>query len=479
MVQLGFDNTYARALAGLYEPVQPAGFRAPELLTFNSALFVALGLPAVVEARAAETFSGNLVPGDAQPLAMAYAGHQFGGFSPLLGDGRALLLGEVVDPRGERWDIHLKGSGRTVFSRGGDGLAPMGPVLREYLVSEAMYHLGVPTTRVLATVKTGETVYRDRPLPGAVLARVARSHLRVGTFELCASRGDVDGLRRLVAYALERHGPALADGDNPAMALLDAVAERQSRLVAAWMSLGFVHGVMNTDNFTISGETLDYGPCAFIDRYDPDAVFSSIDHGGRYAYSNQPGIAQWNLARFAETLLALIDDDTDRAIERAQGALERFAATYRERRLARLRDKLGLTGEAQGDPSLTDDLLAYMRATRRDFTGTFRALAESLRAGTPAFDDADFRAWEARWKARLGADDPRDAAARMDRVNPLYIPRNHQVERVLAAAVEGDMAPFREMMAVLEHPFDAQEGAEAYAEPAPDDAGRYVTFCGT
>ncbi|MEZ4320629.1 MAG: YdiU family protein [Myxococcota bacterium] len=478
MPTLGLENTYAEQLDGLYVPHTPQGFPNPVMVELNRSLVAELGLDeALLDAQGAALLSGTRVPDDSRPLAQAYAGHQFGGFSPQLGDGRAVLLGEIVDVHGHRRDLHLKGSGRTAFSRGGDGKATLGPVLREYLVGEAMHHLGIPTTRVLAALTTGETVHRSEPLPGAVLARIAASHLRVGTLEFFAVRQDHAKLARVVDYALARHYPD-ATG-TPAVALLRAVAEAQGRLIASWMNVGFIHGVMNTDNCTLSGETLDYGPCAFLDRYDPSTVFSSIDHGGRYAYGNQPGIAQWNLARMGEALLPLIADDEEEAVEHVQEALRLYARTYQDALVAGLLAKLGCAGSHPDDPALLSDFLGWMESTRQDFTGTFRALSAGLRSGQPAFDDAAFLAWSSRWHARLEGD-PMERADRMDEVNPVYVPRNHLVEEALDAAVAGDLGPFRSMLAVLERPYTARDGLERYASPAPPAFEEtYQTFCGT
>ena len=431
----------------------------------------------------AAILSGATAPEGASPLAQAYAGHQFGGFSPQLGDGRALLLGEVLDRDGNRRDIHLKGSGRTPFSRGGDGKAAIGPVLREYLVGEAMHAMGVPSTRALAAVLTGETVMRDTMLPGAVLARVASSHLRVGTFEYVAARRDTNKIDRLTRYALARHDPDRAPGDLPALTLFRAVRDRQARLIAQWMGLGFVHGVMNTDNMTISGETIDYGPCAFIDAHDNAAVFSSIDRGGRYAYHNQPGIGQWNLARLAEALLPLLADDPDDAIKLIVPEVEAFGPAYDAAWTDVFRRKLGLTGAEAGDAALASDLLDAMETGGADFTRTFRLLAADLRAGTSSVaglfsNRTAFEAWLPRWHARLG--DPQAAADAMDRVNPLYVPRNHLVEEALEAATkEADFAPFEALLDVVTRPFEPRPGHERFALPAPGDFGPYTTYCGT
>ena len=475
-----FDNSYARDLPGLHVAQGPARVRAPRLLALNRGLAFELGLdPDRLEPWAAALFSGNLLPAGAQPIAQAYAGHQFGGFSPRLGDGRALLLGEVIDRHGARRDIALKGSGPTPFSRGGDGYAAVGPVLREYLIGEAMAALHIPTSRALAAVATGAWVRREVDLPGAVLTRVAASHLRIGTFQFLAARGDEAGLRQLLAYAIARHypdlDPDLAAADNPALAFLAAVSARQADLIARWMGVGFIHGVMNTDNMTISGETIDYGPCAFMEGYDPATVFSSIDHGGRYAYGNQPLILGWNLARLAEALLGLIDPDADRAVDLATEVLTAVEARYQVAWLKVMRAKLGLAGVQADDRALVDDLLALMAAARADWTLTWRALAEADPAALRALLGAVPEAWLARWRARRAP----DALATMAAVNPAYIPRNHLVEAALAAAGAGDMAPFEAMLAVITDPFTARPGLDAYALPAPAGFGPYRTFCGT
>jgi uncharacterized protein YdiU (UPF0061 family) len=431
--------------------------------------------------------AGNVTPAGAAPVAMAYAGHQFGSYSPRLGDGRALLLGEVLDTQGRRRDLHLKGSGRTPYARGGDGKAAVGPMLREFLIGEAMHALGIPTTRALAVVATGEHIAREGMLPGAVLTRVAASHLRVGTFEYAARLGDRDLLRRLSDHAIVRHYPACCGGEQPYMAFYEGVVDAQAALVARWMLVGFVHGVMNTDNTTISGETIDYGPCAFIDTYDPATVFSSIDHGGRYAYGNQPSIAQWNLARLAETLLPLFDDDTDAAVAAVTEVLKSFPERFGAHWRAGMAAKLGLLDVSRGDQQLFDDLLATMHAEHVDHTSLFRALALLVR-GTSAplhsvvGDPAAFQPWIDRWQARLAAEggSPFVVAARMDARNPIYIPRNHLVEEALDAATAGDLAPFEKLLTVVTHPFEPRPGHDRYAEPAPESFGRYYqTFCGT
>ena len=451
-----FDNTFARELEGLYEPWSAAPTPAPRLLVVNADLARELGIdPAALTVEA--------LTGDG--IAMAYSGHQFGGFSPRLGDGRALLLGELVDVHGHRRDLHLKGSGRTPFARGGDGKAVVGPMLREYVIGEAMHALGIPTSRALAVVATGEQVARETLLPGAVLARVAASHIRVGTFQYVTLQRDPELLRRLTDYTIARHHPGASY-----LEFYERVVAAQAELIAQWMLVGFIHGVMNTDNMALSGETIDYGPCAFMDAFDPDTVFSSIDHGGRYAYGNQPAIAQWNLARLAETLLPLIDADSSTAVERATAVLNTFPDTYRDAYARGMRAKLGV------DADLAGDLIELLGGV--DYTSFFRALAESLRRdGDPAralFDDpARYDAWRERW---LAAKPDADA---MDRVNPVYIPRNHLVDEALTAATNDDLAPLHRLMEALARPFEPRDGFEAYAEPAPPAFGPFQTFCGT
>lgn len=465
---IAFDHSYARDLPGTYLRAAPDAAPAPRLLVLNRALADALGLD-LSDDQARDWFSGAALPPGADPIAQAYAGHQFGGFSPQLGDGRAHLLGEVLTPEG-RFDIQLKGSGRTPFSRGGDGKAAIGPMLREYLISEFMAAAGVPTTRSLAVVATGEEIWRETKLPGAVLARVAASHIRVGTFQFFAARGEQDKVKTLADYAIARHYPDLAEAENPYLALLDAVIARQARLIAAWMGLGFIHGVMNTDNMAISGETIDYGPCAFMEAYAPGTVFSSIDHQGRYAYANQPLILGWNLARLAETLVPLLDPSQEKAIELANDRLVGIAPRYRSEWLAVMRRKLGLPGEDDGDAALADDLLTAMEGA--DWTLTFRRLADEA-ALRPLFDDfTAMEAWLPRWRARAGE----GAAQRLAQANPAVIPRNHKVEEALTSATEGDIAPFHALLAAIQQPFTE---AEPYMLPAPTGFGQYVTFCGT
>ncbi len=488
-VSFGFDNTFARELETFYVPWQGEPAPSPALVQFNRALAGELGLdPQVLEgAEGAAIFSGTVAPEGSAPLAQVYAGHQFGGFSPQLGDGRALLIGEIIDCNGQRRDIQLKGSGRTPFSRRGDGKAVLGPVLREYLMGEAMHALGIPTSRALAVVTTGEQVMRERPEPGAVLTRVAASHLRVGTFQFFAAQQDMDKVRRLADYAIRRHYPELADAEDRYLKFLRAVIERQAALVSQWMLAGFVHGVMNTDNMTISGETIDYGPCAFIDVYSPDAVFSSIDYNGRYAFGNQQRIAQWNLARLAETLLPLVHDERDESIRLATNEINAYPAIFEAFWLTGMRAKIGLVGAEEGDGQLAEALLEAMHQGKADFTMTFRALAAHMRgdhdAIAEAFGDASaVTQWLEQWQDRLLRDNQQtnSRAEGMDRVNPLYIPRNHKVEEALAAAVAGnDFAPFETLLEVLRDPFTSRAGLEDYARPAPKDFGPYVTYCGT
>jgi uncharacterized protein YdiU (UPF0061 family) len=479
---VSLDDRFARELREMAVPWQAAHVPAPRLLVLNEPLATELGLdPRWLRSPGGMRFLvGNLVPGGATPVAQAYAGHQFGGFVPRLGDGRALLLGELVSGDGRRRDLHLKGSGRTPFARGGDGLAAVGPMLREYVVSEAMQALGVPTTRSLAVVATGQMVRRETLLPGAVLARVASSHLRVGSFQYARAAGDLDLLRRLADHAIARHHPAAAQAPRPALALFAAVVAAQASLVAQWMLVGFVHGVMNTDNMTISGETIDYGPCAFLDAFDPATVFSSIDERGRYAYGNQPVVAEWNLARLAEALLPLLHDDEEQAIALAVEALGEFRRQYDAAWSAGMRRKLGLpAGVAQAAAaSLVDELLSLLQVNRVDYTSFFRGLGAAARGDTEPvravfLDLAAFDGWLERW--RTLAPDGRA----MDRVNPVYIPRNHLVEQALAAAVDDDLDPLAQLLEAVSAPFDERPGLERYADPAPDDFGAYRTFCGT
>ncbi len=477
--QLGWrlEHTYGQLPRALHVAIEPTRVRFPRLLAFNRPLAMELGLDGerLAGPDGAEIFAGNALPPGAAPLAQAYAGHQFGHFATL-GDGRAILLGEQITPRGERFDVQLKGSGPTPFSRRGDGRATMGAMLREYIVSEAMHALGIPTTRSLAVAGTGEEVWRqDGAQRGAVLTRVAASHIRVGTFAWVAARRDEVILAALVEYTVKRHYPEIAAAENQAIALFEAVAERQAALIARWMLLGFVHGVMNTDNMALSGETIDYGPCAFIDAYDPATVFSSIDAHGRYAFGNQARIAQWNLARLAEALLPMIDPVEAAAVERANEAIGRFGARFQWHWLAGMRRKLGLANEEAEDVILIETLLEWMRATKADYTNTFAGL-EKLEVA-----DAGFAEWKARWQARLTRQSQdKEAVMRLRRaICPAVIPRNHQVEAALAAAEQGDLTVMERLLAALAAPYDHGAVPADYREPAPNGGAGYQTFCGT
>ena len=483
------QHRFADQLPELAVPWRGEETPDPRLLVLSEDLAIELGLDADALRTDAGLglLTGTTVPADANPVAQVYAGHQFGGYSPRLGDGRALLVGELTDTQGRLRDLHLKGSGRTPLSRGADGRAAVGPMLREHLVSEAMHALGIPTTRSLAVVATGRRVQRETVLPGAVLARVAASHLRVGSFQYARALGDQAGdhalLRRLADHAISRHYPEAAGAESPYVALYDAVVGAQARLVASWMLVGFVHGVMNTDNMTISGETIDYGPCAFLDAHHPATVFSSIDTGGRYAYGNQPALAAWNLARLAEALLPLFDDDEETAVAAANDSLGRFAGHYEQAWSDGMRAKLGLPAGFDAGPDdqlapLLEELEALMTGSRVDHTTFFRSLARLARGDAePArgvvLDLPAFDAWTERWLAL------RPDAEAMDRVNPVYVPRNHLVEEALDAATGGDLAPFERMLEALRLPYEERPGLERYASPAPEDFGAYTTYCGT
>jgi serine/tyrosine/threonine adenylyltransferase len=475
------ENSYARLPGLFFSRLAPEPVRSPKLVAFNAALATDLGLnpEALHNDTAAPMFAGNQLPEGAQPLAQAYAGHQFGHFT-MLGDGRALLLGEQITPRGGRFDIQLKGSGRTPYSRRGDGRAALGPMLREYIISEAMHALGIPTTRSLAVVTTGEPVYRETVLPGAILTRVAASHLRVGTFQFAARWGTPDDLRALADYTLQRHYPCGEGEENRYLYLLRQVISRQAALIARWMLVGFIHGVMNTDNMALSGETIDYGPCAFMDTYDPATVFSSIDREGRYAYGNQPPIAAWNLARFAEALLPLLHEDRTQAVTIAQEAVGGFAGQYQQHWLAGMRAKLGVFNQEPDDEALVTELLRLMQNARADYTNTFRSL--SLDTSAPPVEGPEFTRWHGLWQARLGRQlQPKEEALRlMQQTNPAVIPRNYRVEEALRVAVEGDdLSVMNRLLAVLANPFaDSPEQAAYAACPAPS-ATPYRTFCGT
>lgn len=475
-----FDNSYSRLPDPLFALCDPQPVADPGMVLFNHALAKELGLDGNALSERPDWFSGNAsIPGST-PLAQAYAGHQFGRLT-MLGDGRAILLGEQQLGDGRRLDIQLKGGGRTPFSRGGDGRAALGPMLREYLISEAMHALGIATTRSLAVVSNGEPVYREQPLPGAILTRVAASHLRVGTFQYTAAQQDPELMDALIHYTLKRHYPQREDSENPALALLDAVIEKQIALITHWMRVGFIHGVLNTDNVTLSGETIDYGPCAFMDRYDPDIVYSSIDHQGRYAYGNQPGITQWNLGRFAETLLSRMDDDPDQAVEIATERLKAYSASYDASWLAMMRNKLGLSGEEQHDETLIKDLLALMQLHKVDYTNTFRGLIGGKYPESPAYRNDAFRSWHKQWLTRLDRNpEPLDNAwALMRQTNPAVIPRNHQVEAALRAAEDDDLSVVKSLLAALETPYADRDVDDPYVQPPQDDEVVCATFCGT
>lgn len=487
-MDIAFDNSFHRDMEGFYAPAEAATPSAPKLLAFNHKLAEKLGLETkgADDATLARLFSGEALPTGANPLAFAYAGHQFGHFSSQLGDGRALLLGEIVTPGGDRFDVQLKGSGPTPFSRNGDGKAAIGPVLREYLVSEAMAAMGVPTTRALAAVATGDRVQRERAHPGAVLTRIAASHIRVGTFQFFAAHFGAEHVVQLSDYTVRRHFPDLTGAANSHLALLDRVISLQCGLVAEWLSRGFIHGVMNTDNVAVSGETIDYGPCAFMDRFAAETVFSSIDANGRYAYARQPQMMHWNMARFAEALLPAIHAVEPGDVEAAKALVEAIPARFRDAWLVRMRRKLGLGQADAGDGALTDSLFAELERLEVDFTGFFRALAMLLRGEADALaavlpEPEAMAGWVANWWAQLEREDihPVERAAAMDRVNPLYIPRNHQVEAALAAAEAGDLAPFEALLDVVRHPYAERPEWADYAAPGPAAAAPYVTYCGT
>ncbi|RUQ25208.1 YdiU family protein [Peribacillus cavernae] len=478
-----FDNSYGRLPKTFYTSFSPDPVEFPKLAILNEPLATSLGLN--VEALQGEeglsVFAGNEIPEGASPLAQAYAGHQFGNFT-MLGDGRAVLLGEQITPVGERLDIQLKGPGRTPYSRGGDGRAAIGPMLREYIISEAMHALGIPTTRSLAVVTTGEAVIRETHLPGAIVTRVAASHLRVGTFQYGATRDSVEELRTLADYAIKRHYPDIEADENRYLSLLNEVIKSQAALIAKWQLVGFIHGVMNTDNMTISGETIDYGPCAFMDEYDPATVFSSIDTQGRYAYGNQPGIGGWNLARFAESLLALIHEKQEQAVELAQEAISEYPKLYQQNWLAGMRAKLGLFNEEIEDESRINDLLDLMKKHRADYTNTFRALTFGKTEGTDLFGSTEFSKWHDEWLARLGRQEETKESSQelMRNSNPAVIPRNHRVEEALKAAEElGDYSVMERLLDVLSSPFaHSPEQAEYATLPAPSTLP-YRTYCGT
>lgn len=473
-------HSYSQLPELFFRKATPAPARNSGLVAFNDALAVSLGLDpeTLRQPDQAALFTGNLLPPGANPIAQAYAGHQFGHFTTL-GDGRAILLGEQIAPDGRRFDIQLKGSGRTAFSRGGDGLAALGPMLREYLISEAMHALGIPTTRSLAVATTGESVFRNEELPGAVLTRVAASHIRVGTFQWAAAHEDRAALEALADHTRRRHFPGFEEASH--LDFFHAVMERQASLVAKWLQVGFIHGVMNTDNMALSGETIDYGPCAFLDRYDPATVFSSIDHAGRYAYSAQPPIARWNLARLAEAMIPLLHEDAKKAVDLANEALHQFEGIFQSHWIDGMHAKLGLSNEEPDDRALVQQLLDWMHQNQQDFTGTFRSLSTAAALDRPAFPEPAFAAWHAAWKARLNrqADGPTEILQRMQSHNPRVIPRNHKVEEALSAAtLHADLAPFHKLLAAITQPF-ADTGGDEFTTPPPAGAPRYQTFCGT
>ena len=478
-----FDNSYGRLPGTLYSRVAPVPVAKPGLAILNESLAKDLGLDtAALRESGADMLAGNSIPEGAEPIAQAYAGHQFGNFTNL-GDGRAVLLGEQLTPDGRRFDVQLKGSGPTPYSRRGDGRAALGPMLREYIISEAMHALGLPTTRSLAVATTGEQIVREELLPGAVLTRVAASHIRVGTFEYAAALGDRRLLEALTHHTLARHYPGLEGAENAALALFGAVLERQAALMAQWLCVGFIHGVMNTDNMALSGETIDYGPCAFLDTYDPATVFSSIDRAGRYAYGNQPRIAQWNLARLAEALLPLVDDDREKAIELAEAALGHFPERFRHHHLAGLRAKLGLLTAEDDDFDLAQEFLDGMQTAGADFTNSFAALTKFVETGRAEgpLSVAASGLWQEKWEARLQrqAKSKDETTAVMRQANPVIIPRNHRVEEALAASQAGDLAPLHRLLEALQRPFEETSGNASYRETPPPRLAPYRTFCGT
>jgi uncharacterized protein YdiU (UPF0061 family) len=477
-----FDNSYARLPEVFFAKARPVKFRLPQIVIANHELAATLGLDLTVlsEQQQALLFAGQVIPDGAEPIAQAYAGHQYGGFT-MLGDGRAILLGEHCTPDGNRVDVQFKGSGDTPFSRRGDGRAALGPMLREYIISEAMAVLGIPTTRSLAVVTTGEPVYRESVLRGAVLTRIAASHIRVGTFQFLAARQDRVNLQKLADYTIARHYPEIQDRADKYYEFFKAVVDRQASLIARWQLVGFVHGVMNTDNMAISGETIDYGPCAFMDTYHPDTVFSSIDEYGRYAYSNQPAIAQWNLARFAETILHLLSENEETQMELAKKTLYDFAEIYDGYWLKGMRRKLGLEIEEEGDRELINTFLEHLQNAGADFTLSFRNLVKAGGMNIVSSSDGSFQNWYRRWLERLGRESKslEQAALLMNQVNPLVIPRNHKVEEALEAAQKNDLSPFQALLSAVREPFHETEAAEVFSIAPPSNQCRYKTFCGT
>ena len=477
-----FDNTYLHLPEVFYTKLLPAPVPKPELVIFNAPRATDMGLDfsdISADAQAA-LFSGNIMPEGSEPLAQAYAGHQFGHFT-MLGDGRAIVWGEHITPSGQRLDIQFKGSGPTPYSRGADGRAVLGPMLREYIISEAMHALNIPTTRSLAVVTNGEKVYRETGLPGAILTRIASSHIRVGTFEYAALQQDKGIIQTLVNYTIDRHYPWIKEEQNKTLSLLKAVIEKQADLITHWMRVGFIHGVMNTDNMTLSGETIDYGPCAFMDAYDPRTVFSSIDHMGRYAYANQPDIAQWNLARLAETMLPLLDDEIEKAADTTEEAVNGFGALYKDKWLSMMRAKLGLFGARAEDESLITDLLDWMQRAGADYTNTFRHLTEEKPPQGKPYNDKTFKEWYTRWQAQLAKNTKplKSSLSLMRANNPAVIPRNHKVEQVLDAATNGDLKPLKDLLTALQEPYKNRSDLKPYQSPPKQDERVYQTFCGT
>ena len=477
-----FDNTYSRLPKVMSSQLTPIPVENPKLTIFNHGFSKELGLDfsSLNNNQIASIFSGNLLPKESKCIAQAYAGHQFGYFT-MLGDGRAILIGEHLSKNNKRFDIQFKGSGKTPYSRNGDGRAALGPMLREYIVSEAMHSLGIPTTRSLAVVKTGENVIRETPLPGAILTRVAASHIRVGTFQYVTATEDEKNLKTLFDYTIDRHYPKIKDSKTPAIDLLKIVMEKQIKLVVDWMRVGFIHGVMNTDNMAISGETIDYGPCAFMDAYDPETVFSSIDHNGRYAYFNQPGITKWNLARFAETLLPLIDKNKDKAIKIATEIINNFGEIYKKNWLEMMKKKLGLIGEKDNNEKLIYDLLSLLHEQKADYTNTFCSLMNEDVQNDKIFNNKEFIDWHQKWKECLAKNNnsTEESLKLMRSVNPIVIPRNHKVEEVLEAANKDDLNPFHDFLKVLAKPYENQIKNNNYQSPAPPSEKKYQTFCGT
>jgi len=474
------ENTYTKLPGVFFSKLSPTPVSQPELVIFNDELAddIGLDLSGMNAEERTKLLSGNLVPEGIEPFAQAYAGHQFGNFT-MLGDGRAIILGEHLTPSGQRLDLQFKGSGRTPYSRGGDGRAALGPMLREYILSEAMHALGIPTTRSLAVATTGETVYRENELPGAILTRIASSHIRVGTFEFASLHEDTSITQALLDYLIDRHFPEIKEKENQALALIEAAVEQQADLITHWMRVGFIHGVMNTDNMALSGETIDYGPCAFMDVFAPDTVFSSIDHKGRYAYANQPFIAQWNLARLAESLLPLMHEEREDAIGMAEDSLNDFEQVYKGKWLAMMGSKLGLAEAKKEDESLVTDLLDWMHENGADYTNTFRDLSQKELPNKELYATESFQAWHARWQARLGEEDLESSLALRKSVNPAVIPRNHKVEEALQAGEAGDLEPFRKLLQALENPYEDGDHLTPYQSPPKPEEKVLQTFCGT